>query len=91
MVGFAASSCLQAAQMVTVPRLTTPKHIAYAMAPTWRSCSMLVGDTSSYNGTILQNADEQIARFIEAWRTVNRPPPPPPSPLTPELGVRNSP
>ncbi len=47
-LGFAASSCLQASQMVRIPRLTTPKHIAYAVVSTWRSCGLLVGDSASF-------------------------------------------
>jgi hypothetical protein len=74
-LGFAASSCLQASQMVRIPRLTTPKHIAYAVVSTWRSCGLLVGDTASFGRTILQNADEHISRFIDAWRFANAPPP----------------
>jgi hypothetical protein len=70
--GFAASSCLQAAQIVRIPRLTTPKHIAYTVVPTWRSCGLLVGNpAAAYRSTILQNADEQLARFLDAWRSVN--------------------
>jgi hypothetical protein len=34
---------------------------------------MLVGDNVSFSGTILRNADEQIARFIGAWRRANAP------------------
>ena len=59
-IGFAASSCLQASQMVRIPRLTTSKHIAYAVVSTWRSCGLLVGDTASFRPTVLQNADEHI-------------------------------
>jgi hypothetical protein len=70
-IGFAASSCLQASQIVRIPRLTTPKRIAYAVVPTWRSCGLLVGYTESFSTSILQNADEHIIRFIEAWRMVN--------------------
>jgi hypothetical protein len=77
--GFAASSCLQASQMVRIPRLTTPKHIAYAVVSTWRSCGLVVGHKGAYGEAILQNADEQITRFSQAWRMVNpfRPEPPP--------------
>ena len=81
-LGFAASSCLQASQMVRIPRLTTPKHIAYAVVSTWRSCSLLVGDSASFGPTLVQNADQQLARFLEAWRRVNRPPPTPVSPVS---------
>lgn len=86
-IGFAASSCLQTSQMVRIPRLTTPKRIAYAVVPTWHSCGLVVGDTSSYSATILQNADEQISRFIDAWRFANAPPPDPEFPGTPELSL----
>ncbi len=87
-IGFAASSCLQVSQMVRIPRLTTPKHIAYAVVSTWRSCGLLVGDTASFTRTILQNADEHITRFIDAWRFANAPPPDPSFPALPELGSR---
>ena len=83
-LGFAASSCLQASQMVRIPRLTTPKHIAYAVVSTWRSCGLLVGDSASFGRTMLQNADQQLARFLEAWRRVNLPPPGPASPVSPQ-------
>lgn len=71
--GFAASSCLHVAQTVSVPRLRLAGRPTYAVVPTWRSCGILVGDTQSYSDTILRNADEQIARFLTAWRAVNRP------------------
>src|SRR3954453_20476012 len=71
--GFAASSCLQVSQMVRIPRLTTPKHIAYAVVPTWRSCGLLVGDSASFAPTVLQNASEHMTRFIDAWRFANAP------------------
>jgi hypothetical protein len=74
--GFAAFSCLQAEQTVNVPRLG---RYVYAVAPTWRSCGIVAGDTASYRGTIERNADKQIARFLAAWRMVN-PPRPAPSP-----------
>jgi hypothetical protein len=82
-VGFAAFSCLQAEQTVSVPRLG---RYVYAVAPTWRSCGIVAGDTGSYSGTIERNADKQIARFLAAWRTVN---PPRPAAVTPnaELGM----
>jgi hypothetical protein len=86
-LGFAASSCLQASQMVRIPRLTTPKHIAYAVVSTWRSCGLLVGDSASFRATMVQNADQQLARFLEAWRRVNLPPPAPASPVSPETRV----
>jgi hypothetical protein len=85
--GFAASSCLQAAQIVRIPRLTTAKRFVYTVVPTWRSCGLLVGNSQAYSSSILQNADEQIARFLEAWRTVNAPRPAPPSLGSPELGI----
>src|SRR3954451_4893099 len=83
--GFAASSCLQVSQMVRIPRLTTPKHIAYAVVPTWRSCGLLVGDSASLSATILQNAGEHMTRFIDAWRSANAPPPNPSYPASSEL------
>ena len=86
-LGFAASSCLQASQMVRIPRLTTPKHIAYAVVSTWRSCGLLVGDSASFRATMVQNADQQLARFLEAWGRVNLPPPAPASPVSPETRV----
>jgi hypothetical protein len=86
-IRFAASSCIQVAQTVNIPRLTTAKYIAYTVVPTWRSCGLLVGDSDSYRNTILQNADQQLARFLESWRGVNRPGPAPPPPATPELGI----
>jgi hypothetical protein len=66
--GFAAFSCLQAEQTVSLPRLG---RYVYAVVPTWRSCGVLAGDAASYSGTIERNADEQIDRFLEAWRMVN--------------------
>jgi hypothetical protein len=86
-IGFAASACLHAVQTVSVPRLSVGGRLVYTMVPTWRSCGMLAGDDDSYRDTILRNADEQIARFLDAWRTVNRPRPAPPSRSTPELGI----
>jgi len=85
--GFAASSCLQVSQMVRIPRLTTPKHIAYAVVPTWRSCGLLVGDSASFAPTVLQNADQHLSRFIDAWRLANAPPPDPGFPRASELSV----
>jgi hypothetical protein len=82
--GFAAFSCLQAEQTVSVPRLG---RYVYAVVPTWRSCGILAGDTESYSGTIERNADEQIVRFLGAWRSVNAPPPAPSLPSNPELGM----
>lgn len=69
--GFAASSCIHASQYVRLPRQEVGGRIVYTVAPTWSSCSMMVGDTSSYRNTILRNADGQIARFLDAWRSVN--------------------
>jgi hypothetical protein len=66
--GFAASFCVEASQLVRLQRITATGAPVYAVVPTWRSCGMLVGDTVSFRGTILRNADEQIARFIQAWR-----------------------
>ena len=85
--GFAASSCLQASQMVRIPRLTTPKHIAYAVVSTWRSCGLLVGDTGSFGPTVLQSADEHMTRFIDAWRFANAPAPDPRSRAASELSI----
>ena len=82
--GFAAMSCLQAEQTVSVPRLG---RYVYTVAPTWRSCGILAGDAGSYRGTIERNADEQIVRFLNAWRSVNAPPPPAKSPENPESRV----
>jgi hypothetical protein len=84
--GFAASSCLHAAQTVSLPRLSVTGRPAYAVVPTWHSCSIMAGDNGSYREKILQNADEQIARFLNAWLTVNKPSPAP-STFAPELGV----
>ena len=86
-LGFVASSCLQASQMVRIPRLTTPKHIAYAVVSTWRSCGLLAGDTGAIRSTILQNADEHLSRFIDAWRFANAPPPDPSLPFNSELST----
>jgi hypothetical protein len=74
-------------QMVRIPRLTTPKRIVYAVVPTWRNCGLLVGDTGSFRATVLQNADEHITRFIDAWQFANAPPPDPAFPALPELGM----
>ncbi|MFL5474430.1 MAG: hypothetical protein ACJ8A6_01950, partial [Gemmatimonadales bacterium] len=54
---------------------------------TWRSCGLLVGDSASFGRTLLQNADQQHARIVEAWRRVNLPPPAPASPVSPETRV----
>jgi hypothetical protein len=85
--GFVASACLQASQMVRIPRLTTPKRIAYAVVSTWRSCGLVAGDSASYGATILHTADEHISRFIDAWRFANAPPPDPGSVGLPELST----
>jgi hypothetical protein len=82
--GFAAFSCLQAEQTVNVPRLG---RYVYAVAPTWRSCAILAGDTESYSGTIERNADKQITRFLAAWRMVNPPRRAPSVPSNTELGM----
>jgi hypothetical protein len=84
---FVASSCLQALQYVRIPRLEKGGRIAYTVAPTWSSCSLLAGDIALYEGTLLQNADEQIARFLNAWRSVNVPRPAAPSSSSPQLGL----
>ncbi|HEX2141913.1 MAG TPA: hypothetical protein VHK28_06500 [Candidatus Limnocylindria bacterium] len=68
---FAASSCLHASQYVRIPRLERGGRVAYTVAPTWSSCGIVAGSTDSYRNAILLNADEQIARFLEAWRSVN--------------------
>jgi hypothetical protein len=88
--GFAAFSCLHASQTVRIPRLSVGGRITYTVAPTWSSCGAIVGDNDSYRDKILQNADEQIARFLKAWRTVNKATPAPPVLSTPELGVLSS-
>jgi hypothetical protein len=84
--GFAASSCLNASQLVTIPRLSRGR-IEYTVAPTWSSCGMLVGDRDSFTASILRNADQQIARFLSDWRMVNKSRPAPPVITNPELGV----
>jgi hypothetical protein len=76
---FAASSCLHASQYVRIPRLEPGGRIAYTVAPTWSSCGIVAGETGSYREAILLNADEQIARFLNAWRAVNAPRPAPPA------------
>ena len=85
---FAASSCLHASQYVRIPRLERGGRIAYTVAPTWSSCGIVAGDTGSYRDAILLNADEQIARFLNAWRSVNVPRPAPPIQSQPGLGTR---
>lgn len=85
--GFAASSCLHISQTVRIPRLSVAGRITYAVASTWSSCGIMAGDNGSFSSQILQNADEQIARFLKAWRAVNKPSPAPPVLSTPELGV----
>jgi hypothetical protein len=71
---FAASSCLEAAQLVRLQRRTLSGGPVYAVVPTWRSCGIVTGDSVVYGQSILRNADQQIGRFIRAWRQVNRPP-----------------
>jgi hypothetical protein len=83
--GFAAFSCIQAEQTVSVTRLG---RYAYAVVPTWRSCGVLTGNTEAYRVTLERNVDEQLGRFLEAWRSVNAPRPQPSSP-NPELGMRS--
>jgi hypothetical protein len=68
---FAASSCIEASQLVRLQRITTTGAPVYAVVPTWRTCGMLVGDKASFSGAILRNADQQITRFITAWRKAN--------------------
>jgi hypothetical protein len=82
--GFAAFSCLQAEQTVSLPRLG---RYVYAVVPTWRSCGLLAGDSESYSDLILRNADQQITRFLAAWRMVNAPRPAPSFPSNPEVGM----
>jgi hypothetical protein len=89
--GFAASSCLHAAQYVRIPRLERGGRIAYTVAPTWSSCGVIAGYADSYEQTVLKNADEQIARFLNAWRSVNAPRPSAPNSSTPALGLATSP
>ena len=84
---FAASSCLHASQYVRIPRLEHGGRIAYTVAPTWSSCGIVAGDTGSYRDAILLNADEQIARFLNAWRSVNAPRPAPPAGSQPGSGL----
>jgi hypothetical protein len=88
--GFAASSCLTASQYVRLPRQERGGRIIYTVAPTWSSCSMMVGDSDSYRDSILRNADGQIARFLKAWRSVNAPPPGAPVSSAPQLGLGSS-
>jgi hypothetical protein len=78
--GFAASSCLHASQYVRIPRLEKGGRIVYTVAPTWSSCGVIVGDIGSYRSTVSRNAEEQIARFLRAWRSVNAPRPVEPVP-----------
>jgi hypothetical protein len=85
--GFAASSCLQATQLVTIPRLSVGR-ITYTMAPTWSSCGMIVGGRESFRASILQNADQQIDRFLSDWRKANPPRPAAPVVGNPELGTQ---
>jgi hypothetical protein len=66
--GFAAMSCIQAEQTVSITRLG---RYVYAVVPTWKSCGIVAGDTASYARIIDRNADQQIVRFREAWRSVN--------------------
>jgi hypothetical protein len=87
--GFAASSCLQATQLVTIPRLSVGR-ITYTVAPTWSSCGMIVGARDSFRANILHNADQQIARFLSDWRMVNRSRSSPPAIADPELGLSKS-
>jgi hypothetical protein len=84
--GFAASSCLEATQLVTIPRLSVGR-ITYTMAPTWSSCGMLVGGRESFRASILHNADQQIDRFLNDWRKVNPARPAPPVISNPEVGL----
>jgi hypothetical protein len=85
--GFAASSCIQVWQLATIPRLSRGGRRTYSMAQTWRSCGMITGGRGAFRATVLRNADDQIERFLAAWRTVNRPRPSPPVISNPELGL----
>ena len=69
--GFAGSACIHASQLVRIPRVIAGRQFTYTMAPTWSSCAMVVGAPTSYRDTILQNAEEQIGRFLQAWRAAN--------------------
>lgn len=86
--GFAASSCLYAAQTVALPRLSVAARPTYAVVPTWRSCRIMVGDKDSYRDRIRQDADQQMARFLDSWRAVNTSIPRSPYKSTPELGIQ---
>jgi hypothetical protein len=85
--GFAASSCLQVTQLVTIPRLSVGR-ITYSMAPTWSSCGMIVGARESFRASLLRNADQQVDRFLSDWRAVNKSRPTPPVIGNPELGFQ---
>jgi hypothetical protein len=69
--GFVASTCIEAAQLVKLQRITKSGAPVYAVVPTWRSCGIVLGDSASYTQKMLQTADQQIGRFIRAWRGVN--------------------
>jgi hypothetical protein len=75
--GFAASACLEASQLVKLQRITSSGAPVYAVVPTWHTCGLVAGDPASFTQTMLQKADQQIGRFIRAWRTVNAPRPGP--------------
>ena len=71
--GFVASSCIEAAQLVKLQRVTRSGAPVYAVVPTWRSCGFVLGDSASYRRRMVDNADQQIGRFIRAWRMANEP------------------
>jgi hypothetical protein len=85
--GFAASSCLLAAQTVSLPRLSVPGRPTYAVVPTWRSCRIMGGDSDSYAEKIREDADQQMLRFLRAWRAVNTDGPPPRVESATQLGI----
>jgi len=91
--GFVASSCIEAAQLVKLQRVTRSGAPVYAVVPTWRSCGFVLGDSGSYRRRIGENADQQIDRFIRAWRQVNAPPSPSHPPVEsrePRVGSQTS-
>ena len=83
--GFAASSCIQVLQLVMIPRFSRDGRKTYTMAETWRSCGMITGARRAFRASVLRNADDQIDRFLAAWRSVNRSSPAP-VPSNSELG-----
>ena len=69
--GFVASACLEASQLVKLQRITASGAPVYAVVPTWHTCGLVAGDLASFTQTMLQKADQQIVRFIQAWRAGN--------------------